>query len=75
MAHRTFSGMAKATERLIAELSGATIDDDDTYRAYLTKVNSLLREHDALWANPADVAESRALKHRLNDAWHKATTD
>jgi hypothetical protein len=76
MTHKTFSGMARAVERLIQQMDGfdgmsLAMDSDREYRAMSKKVDDLLSELNALWSNPADVTEAARLKHRLLEAWHK----
>jgi hypothetical protein len=71
--HKTFGGMARAVERLAGELDSARIDDDRDYKVYRRKVSALFAELNALWSNPADVAEAARLKNRLSEAWHAAT--
>jgi hypothetical protein len=74
--HKTFGGMRRAAERLIAELEAGAIDplmDDRQYRRLDERTSAILQECDALWSNPADADEARRIANRVRDAWHKAT--
>lgn len=71
--HKTFTGMAKAVERLIANLEKYGIKDEFEYRQADRQMSGLMKELNALWSNPADVTEAARLGNRLSDAWHKAT--
>lgn len=70
MTHKTWSGMARASERLIAELQGWTPDSDREYRAMRKRVDAIHRELGCAWSNPADADEARAIGNRLTDAWN-----
>lgn len=71
--HKTFSGMRRAAERLIAEMDAGAIVDQHEYDRYHKATSAILRECNALWSNPADADEARKIADRVRDAWHKAT--
>jgi hypothetical protein len=72
--HKTFGGMARATERVIEELGGATISDEREYQRLNKRVKALCAELNALWSNPADSLEAAKLKARLVESWNAATS-
>jgi hypothetical protein len=71
--HKTFTGMANAVRNLIAELDASPITSDQDFRADRRKMDGLLKELNAAWANDAQALDAAKLKNELLDAWHKAT--
>lgn len=72
-AYKTTSGLTRGIERMIERLEAGKIEGDREYHDVSTKVNSLIRECNALWSNPADADHFAHLKNRLLQAWHDAT--
>jgi hypothetical protein len=69
--HKTFGGMMRAAERVIAELESTPINDERTEREMDRKVSSIHRELAALWSSPADAEDAGRMAARLSDAWNK----
>lgn len=71
-AYKTTGGLVRATEKVIAELETYGIAGYEDEKRLGAVTSNLLRQLNALWSSPADVAEMRKLSNRLRDAWTKA---